>query len=459
MNILIYDSDVKYSNKLLKKKINSFLFKFSGRKIYINNKFLISFKVLKDIINSGNKNKIDFFYFFIYLPFNIIDQILKILKKKNKYFVSIRHCLLDAIERKSGDIQLKDLSNDYIYKHFLNFLLRSLKIILILEYLKFLIDFYKIDSIYLPQLDGYPYAAISALCKNKDLFMASVSYNLYSSKNDRGKYTIMIRKERLKERIALPEDLKKLSTLSDYKLNKIIEKIKNQFLNKNDPYCPPPKSFNRDIRERQSKILKSIKDNKKKTAIVMLHIFTDQSRFRLENTWLDNYLDWTYQTIEFCKINNNVNWIFKGHPNEDGYPISKKSKNKLINKIIESGFLYIDSKDYIVHDDIEKFAELIVTCNGSCKIEYHALFNIPVISCVGEFIPYDTFSQPFTAKNSSEYKELILNASNLSLTKENVRRAKEVLAFYKTIAGVDIDEESDINYLKDFNGKELMRNF
>ena len=289
--------------------------------------------------------------------------------------------------------------------------------------------------------------------------MASFSYNLYSSKNNNGKYSIMIRKEILKERIALPEDLKKLSNLSDNKLNEIIDKIKDQFINKNDPYCPPPKFLKSDIRERQSIIFDSIKDNKKKTGIVMLHIFTDQSRFRLENTWLENYLDWTYQTIEFCKKNININWIFKGHPNEDSYPISLKSKNRLINKITESGFLYIDSKDYIVHNDIEKFAKIIVTCNGSCKIEYPALFNIPVISCVGEFIPYDTYNQPFTAKNSSEYRNLILNAHNLSLTKENVRLAKEVLAFYKTIAGTDINKESDINYLEDFNGRKLIRNF
>ena len=213
-------------------------------------------------------------------------------------------------------------------------------------------------------------------------------------------------------------------------LHQQILQIKDSYIKHDDPIASPNtnkiKSLARDL-----KFYKDLFRNNKKNGIVLLHCFTDQARVRLKNTWYSTYFDWILETIEFCKLNHNINWFFKAHPWEDRYPIDKSCSDLIIQEISRNNFIYIDSKKQFLHGEVAQFNSLIVTCNGTCKIEYPALFNIPVISCSGEYISYDPLKQPFTATSQREYKNLILNAHNLELKSHEVRANKELLYFFK----------------------------
>lgn len=68
---------------------------------------------------------------------------------------------------------------------------------------------------------------------------------------------------------------------------------------------------------------------------------------------------------------------------------------------------------------------IVITCHGTCKIEYPARYKIPVISCFGyNNLTNDAEQLPFTAQNSLEYSELIMNKDKLSISKKDIRIAK-----------------------------------
>ena len=103
---------------------------------------------------------------------------------------------------------------------------------------------------------------------------------------------------------------------------------------------------------------------------------------------------------------------------------------------------------------------IVITCHGTCKIEYPALYKIPVISCVGyNNLTYDSEKLPFTAKNSLEYSELIMNAGKLSISKKALRIAKELLVFNKIFSGKNINEEINIYNYIDEKGDPYVRSF
>ena len=255
-------------------------------------------------------------------------------------------------------------------------------------------------------------------------------------------------------------------------MNKFLNIIKQDYTLKKDPLSNPikSKSFSKKqqdiflIREKQKDYInfynkKNIK-KQKKNGIVLMHLLTDCPRKRCEGIWLNNYLEWLNLTIKTCAINKEMNWFFKAHPFDPIYPIRENINKDIKKRIINNGFSYIKSEENLLHNEISKIASVIVTCHGTCKMEYPALYGIPVISCFGyKELAYDASTQPFTAKNETEYKNLILNAQNLSLTEREIRKARELLVFNKFISGRNIKNDFKIYKHKDKNGKEVIRNF
>lgn len=466
MNILYIDFGDKEINRIDKKivpKLNEFFSKIPGIKKKLNYKNLFASIIYQSIRNPK------FFY-------NIFsDLIAKFLLKFyseyrniylgiDSYYLSIRNCIIDSMERVSGDIMPRDNSKIFIQKYRIIYFFRSLKIIFLLELIKIYKKTFKLNMFFMPQLDGYPNGAITSYCIRNNLYLGDYSYeivpDIYSTKSKYiRKLRIMIRKDAINVRLAIANDIQLLKKIDFADLDIIIKKIRDQFIFRKDPVCNP-KIINQNVNniEKIHKY-KSLLDNRKKTAIVMLHHFTDQSRIRLENTWLESYLDWAIETIEICKKNKEINWIFKSHPYESRYPINENCRNKIINSIKQNGFIHIESNEDLLHSDVEKLASVIVTCNGSCKLEYPALFGIPVISCIGRLIPYDPFVLPFTAKNYSEYEYLLMNAHNVKLSTKEKRKFMDLLAFQKILGGKNIEDKVDVLYYKDFNGDPLIRNF
>ena len=128
--------------------------------------------------------------------------------------------------------------------------------------------------------------------------------------------------------------------------------------------------------------------------------------------------------------------------------------------MIESnGFEYIASRKDISPQDIAEIASFIVTCTGTVKFEYPALFKIPVISCIGDYLLYDSGNIYLDAKTYEEYENLILNIDNLKLTSKDIRQAKELLAFYQIFSGTTIDEDVKLKTFYDNQNNLIYRNF
>ena len=459
----------QYDIRLINEKNDEFFLKVCSKKYNLNcsNIPLSLFKL------SSKEPKYFYLilkYFFLKIPIKLIFVIYRILNPNNSFYNSLQDSIIDGIERKTGDIREKSELKAFIRKHFFEFILRSFYLIYLIE----IIDFYKkikqINTISCDQFDGYPFGGISAYCIKNNIYM------FYSSMQERTyddsiNVNLIITKNIIDPRVALPHDLNHLSTISESTLNKYFHKIKKDYNLKRDAISNPKisKFFNDSFRDRiygselKSKDLnfnKKITKNNKKNGIVFIHLLTDCPRKRCEDIWINNYFEWLNITIENCAKNENVNWFFKAHPWANIYPIDKKIDSYIIERIEKNNFYYIKPENDFLHAEVSKMASVVVTCHGTCKIEYPALYEIPVISCFGyKQLAYDASTAPFTAKNKEEYEELILNAHNLSLSKVEIRKAKELLVFNKLISGRNIKEKVKIFNHSDKNGNKVIRNF
>ena len=79
----------------------------------------------------------------------------------------------------------------------------------------------------MPQLDGFPYAGLTALCIKDNLFLVLFSTIILQ----------FIRKDLSNERLPLPFDKKLLKNLGENELNKAIEEIKQNYILQKTQYA------------------------------------------------------------------------------------------------------------------------------------------------------------------------------------------------------------------------------
>ena len=436
MNILILRTRNDFHNqKNLRSKIYNFLKLIEGKKFIFDyrNLHLTFFNLL---FKNYKYSLYIIFKVILSLPIYLLSETRKIYSNHNQYYKGLRICIDDAIERTTGDIRPKEETNKLRRDYRFLYLLRSVKLVFVIQLFHVFRKVNKIDVIFSAQLDGYPMSAIWFYCLKNDIYGGSYAYN-------NKKLWIMIRKEKIFEGIALKEDIYNLSKMSDAYLNREIHKLKKNY----------------QSTKKNNFLIKKYGQSNKKIGLVLLHVFTDQSRMRLGNSWLENYYDWLLDTLNLCKKNKEVKWIFKAHPHEDLYPIREDKNEKIVETIKKNGFEYIPSTKDITAEDIAEIASFIVTCTGTAKLEYPALFEIPVISCIAEYITFDSKNIFLSAKNYREYEYLILNAHNLKLNSNDIRQAKELLAFLQIFSGTKIDEEIKLKTYLDNQNNFLYRNF
>ena len=440
---VLYLKSTSYSREqeIIDKSVLSFLSKISDQLFQFN--INRPFYELKKIIKRLNLKIFFFIFIFVlkslfYIPKEIIclGLIRSIDHRRN------RNALIDDFERKTGNI-FKPMTLSF-------FILNSLKLTFFMSFIELFISLNNIDAVFMDQLDGIPYSSVANYCKRKNILLGNYSKFLRN-------ILIIIRKGIIYERLPLPVDLKGISKIKNESLDKLVLEISKDHEKGQDVVLNTHiKNFTlKDNSLIISKYLKS----KKKNVIVMLHTYTDQSRFRTEGCWFANYQEWTIETIKICSQNNNVNWIFKAHPHEHKYPISPASTNFLIDMIKSSGFDYIDYSNQFLHKDVSRIASCIVTCHGNCKLEYPAMYGIPTISCDGEYIPYNSKSLPHTALNYEEYRHLLLNAHKLALNDSQIEFAKKMLIFLRRYSGADVNKNQDLFIHKDYKGENVYRNF
>ncbi len=441
-------------------KLNVFLSKISNKKftLNINNIFLLYVNLL---INYPHRFLFLIKQLFGKLPIQILIKIYKIYKGKDKYYSSFQDSIIDGIERKTGDIRLAAEIREFLNQYIIEFLLRSINLILLIEIIDIYRELEAINAMCFEQHDGYPFGAISSYCQKKKMYVCTGSMQIKPFENYSENLSFIMSRSIVLDRIVLPKDLRELKNISDYNLNKNINLIKKDFTLKRDPICSPEfiKYDQKYVPKDSSYYSKQLK-NGKKNGLVLIHLLTDIARKRNEDLWFKNYLEWLYETIKFCSKNKNINWIFKAHPQEPNYPIMKKHAERIKRKIRQNKFIYIKSKEQFLHEEVSKIASVIVTCHGTCKIEYPALYNIPVISCTGhKCLSYYSDALPFTAKSQIEYKNLILKAHEIKLSQMDIRRAKELFVFNKVSSGRDPREEPKVKIHLDFNNEKVFRNY
>ena len=458
--MIIFKEIIGYNNNSIHPKLDEFLEKVSTKKYN-----LFARKLPNSIFNLLRENPIHFFYifliYFLIIPIKSLYFIYKVFNANNGYYRYIQDSIIDGMERNNGDIRIRSEFKSFIKKYFFAFFLRSLYTLYLLETISIFKKIKRVNTIFIEQFDGYPFGAISTYCLKNNIFICSCSMQIRAFENDSVNVNFLITKSIYENRRPLKEDLKKLSNIPDNELENYLEVIKKDFEEKKDGICNPNYlNYNNKEKLKTAKYYKSKIKNGKKNGIVLIHLLTDIARQRNEGIWINNYLEWLYETIDNCAKNKNINWFFKAHPFEISYPILMKHQNKIQSKIKENGFTYIEAKEKFLHKDVAELASIIITCHGTCKIEYPALYDIPVISCIGyNNITYDTENLPFTAKSSLEYSQLISNADKLFHTKEDLRKVKELLVFNKILSGKDIKEEIKIYKYKDQKGNDFIRSF
>ena len=436
MNILIFKTKNDYhTNQKLRKKIYDF-FKILNGNIYIFDYSNLNLNIIRLCIRKPRYIFYIFFKIFLCAPLYLFNETNKIYFSQKKYYQYIRVCLHDAIERITGDIRSKESTKLLKKDYPINYFLRAIKIVYTIELIKAFKKIFKIDTFFLGQLDGYPMTAICSFCLLYKKFVGSYAF-------DGKKVWIMIRREKICESLALKSDLKKLSNISNKDLDNAIEKAKIKYISPKKKKLFPDHFYKKD----------------KKVGVVLLHVFTDQARIRLGNSWQENYLDWFLETINICKLNKNVRWIFKAHPFERFYPIKKEHNQLILEMISKNGFEYIPADKNIKHGEIAEIASFIVTCTGTAKFEYSALFNLPVISCIGEYLLYDPSQLSFTAKSFREYKDLIMNAHNIKLNYADIRKARELFAFFYLYSGSKLNSKTKITSHDYSENSFLYRNY
>ena len=383
IRVLKLENNIEYLNNKFDKYLNNFLSKISSKKLSINISKLPNV-ILGIFINYPGKFLYCFQKLILKLPLQSLGKIYKIYKGNDKYFTYFQDSVIDGIERRTGDVRESTEVKSFLNKYFIEFLFRSLYIIILIEIIDTYVDLEGINCIYFEQFDGYPFGAISTFCKKKKMYMSTGSLQVKPYDNYSENINILVSKSIVSDRIILPKDLIGIKNLSNSYLDDCINLIKKDFALKRDPVCNPEyiKYDPKYIRKNASFYINKL-NNKKKTGLVLIHLLTDLARKRNENIWFNNYLEWLNETIKFCSENKSLNWIFKAHPMEPTYPILKKHSVRIINQINQHGFTYIEAKEKFLHEDVSKIASVIVTCHGTCKIEYPALYKLPVISCIG----------------------------------------------------------------------------
>ena len=313
-------------------------------------------------LNIKKYNKYYYFisYYFITLLFYVSSELIKSCFKKNIYRKNIRNCIIDQIEREKGELSTKYSSKIFIRKNIINYIFKSIKLYTLLYYIQLLVKKQSINTVIIPQLDGFPYGAISAYCNSKNIYLGTWI--------NRPPLLLSVRSGYYNIHCPVSSDLSELKNTSDKDLDDQINAIKSNYLKNKIKWINLPEN-DYPFKGKEVEYYKNLLNPRKKTGLILLHHFTDQSRPRLTNTWFENYFDWFIETINFCKLNKEMNWIFKNHPNSNLYPLKKSQEEFISNLIQDNNFIFTDSRKVkFLQGEVAQIASVIVTCEEPARL-------------------------------------------------------------------------------------------
>ena len=173
MNILIFRTRGDFHDqKNQRSKIYNFLNLIEGKKFIFDyrNLFLTFINLL---LKNYKYSPYIFFKIVLSLPIYLSSEIIKIYNDNDEYYKGLRICLHDSIERLTGDIRSKEETNQLKKDYKFLYLIRSIKIIITIQFIKVFRKLYNIEAIFSAQLDGYPMSAIFFYCLKNNLYGGS----------------------------------------------------------------------------------------------------------------------------------------------------------------------------------------------------------------------------------------------------------------------------------------------
>lgn len=188
---------------------------------------------------------------------------------------------------------------------------------------------------------------------------------------------------------------------------------------------------NRNIFNQEYKI-----DSSKKNIFIMLHAFNDYPHSHFRWMIFKDYYDWFFQTLEFAKKYDKVNWIFKQHPSIRHYPTKDVNIEKLFLNCPKNIY-YINENKQIDTRSLIHCADLVVTCLGSAGFELPAMGAIPSLTAGDNF--YTDLGFALEPKNKKEYFDFLNQSDKITkISKEKQDRAKAAYIYIYKKSRVEV---------------------
>ena len=158
--------------------------------------------------------------------------------------------------------------------------------------------------------------------------------------------------------------------------------------------------------------------NDKKNILILPHAMADNVFNNEWNIFKTSY-DWFMQTCKSIKNIDGVNWIIKPHPFE--YKFNTIKALDVFNHSIISPKQNIRFLNEGIHiDEIYKYIDGVLTCNGSSGFEYSSL-GIPTITTADA--DYSNFKFTIAPKTKKEYFLILKKISKINKL-DNLRKLK-----------------------------------
>jgi hypothetical protein len=166
----------------------------------------------------------------------------------------------------------------------------------------------------------------------------------------------------------------------------------------------------------------------KKNVLILPHAMADNV---FNNEWniFNTSYDWFLKTCKSIKNLDEVNWLIKPHPYE--YKFNTIKAENVFNYAIRQPKENIKFLKEGIHiNNIYKYVDAVLTCNGSAGFEYTSL-GIPTITTADS--DYSNFGFTIAPKNKKKYFSILKNISKIRKL-NNINKLKAQTYWVSTLS-------------------------
>jgi hypothetical protein len=169
-------------------------------------------------------------------------------------------------------------------------------------------------------------------------------------------------------------------------------------------------------------------DKSKKNILILPHAMADNV---FNNEWniFETSYEWFLKTCKSIKSLDKVNWLIKPHPYE--YKFNTIKAVDILNYAIKEPKQNIKFLKEGIHiNNIYKYVDCVLTCNGSAGFEYSSL-GIPTITTADA--DYSNFEFTIAPKTKKKYFSILKNISKINKL-NNIKKLKAQIYWISTLS-------------------------